>query len=68
MIIDLVCVGGNPRGWLRDGIKELDITDLGSYSYRVRCESSHLTSFSVLVDIVEVRGQSAPSVLGEVEL
>ena len=44
----------SPRRWLQVGVETLTIEDLGSFSYRVRCESSHLTSFSVLVDIDEV--------------
>ena len=49
-----LCVTSCCRKWLVDGIKVLSVKDLGSYSYKVRCESTHLTSFSVIVDIVEV--------------
>ena len=49
-----LCVTSSCRQWLVDGVKVLSVEDLCSYSYKVRCESTHLTSFSVIVDIVEV--------------
>ena len=43
------------RQWVTQGIQTKEILDLGSYSFQVTCESSHLTAFAAIVDIAQVR-------------
>ena len=44
-------------GWSTDGIEIVNIAEINEYGYRVICNSSHVTPFTVLVNIhqVEVR-------------
>lgn len=42
------------RTWQTNGIVSLEYEKLDSDSYKLTCESSHLTSFTAIVDIIEV--------------
>lgn len=43
------------RQWVSQGIETKEVLDLGSYSFQVTCESSHLTAFAVIVDTSQVK-------------